>query len=668
MEALFLRLLNMAIAAGWVILGILLLRLLLGRAPKAFRCALWALVAVRLVCPFSLESVVSLMPSAETVPREILMDREPAIESGITAVDSAVNPIIADSLSPNIGDSVNPMQVVVFLASRLWVIGMAGMALYALISCIRLRRRVAASLWLEGNVWMSDGVKSPFIFGLFSPRIYLPSDLEGQNLACVIAHEKAHLERRDHLWKPFGFLLLSVYWFQPLCWIAYILLCRDIELACDERVVKDMGKEEKKQYAEALLSYSAPRHMISACPLAFGESGVKERVKGVLRYHKPTFWMIAAGAVACVTAAVCLLTDPVAAVDKEIFGARYSVEKVLYDMPWMNAAYSAEDAPEYIFTADRSLMQKSSGGVFGSNDAWNMVGVFREDDGIRDRLPGLFRSDGAALADSVQAEQGREIAGAVTHTPQAHTDSSRSGQNQEAGQGQEAEWSQEAKQNRETDWFGEVPGFSQEAQALLGKVERGWRVDADWNEGLRYFVLETRDGQILLAVVYGAEGEESLRWLWKMEKHPVSGDTEYFEGLIASMGGIDARIFAIYESDNMPGRLIAGYHNGNKRGFAVFKQDSDSSGWRITGYSSGESDGLSHVTLGEERGFDHSVTVVLSSRGDLAYVTAQAGKESRRGTVGIVTVPVMCVFEWEGFVAEETVEVHCYNGEGKELE
>ena len=226
MEALFIRLLNMGITAGWVILGILLLRLLLKRAPKAFRCALWVLVAIRLVCPFSLESVVSLIPSAETVPREILMDREPAIESGIEAVDNVMNPIIADSLAPNLGASANPMQVVIFLASRLWIMGAAGMALYALISCIRLRRQVAVSLRMEGDVWMSDSVKSPFIFGLFSPRIYLPSDLAGQNLACVIAHEKTHLERRDHLWKPFGFLLLSVYWFQPLCLVSYIHLFR----------------------------------------------------------------------------------------------------------------------------------------------------------------------------------------------------------------------------------------------------------------------------------------------------------------------------------------------------------------------------------------------------------------------------------------------------------
>ncbi len=645
MEALFLRLLNMGIAAGWVILGILLLRLLLKRAPKAFRCALWGLVAVRLVCPFSLESVVSLIPSAETVPREILMDREPAIESGITAVDSAVNPIIANSLGPNIGDSVNPMQVVVFLASCLWVIGAAGMALYALISCVRLRRQVAVSLRLEGNVWVSDAVNSPFIFGLFSPRIYLPSDLEGQKLACVIAHEKAHLERRDHLWKPFGFLLLSVYWFQPLCWIAYILLCRDIELACDERVVKNLGKEEKKQYAEALLSYSAPRHMISACPLAFGESGVKERVKDVLRYRKPAFWTVAAGAAACVTAAVCLLTDPVAAVDKDIFGARYSVEKVLYDMPWTDAVYRAEDAPEYIFTADGSLMQKSPGGVFGSNDAWNMVGVFREEDGIRNRLPGLFQSAGTAPADSAQAEQGRD-----------------------GGQSPKSEQSHEKEQGRDADWFGNVPGLGQEAQNLLEKVVRGWRVGADGDEGLCYFILETRDGQVLLAVAYGAAGEEAVRWLWKMEKHPVSGDTAYFEGLIASMGGKGVRIFAFYESDRTPGRLVAGYDDGNKRGYAVFKQDTGGSGWRITGYTSGESDSLSHVTLGEEWGFDHSITIVLSSRGDLAYVTAQAGEEFRRKTVNVTSVPAMCVFEWEGFVAEETVEVHYYNGEGRELE
>lgn len=624
MEAVFLRVLNMGIAAGWVILGVLLLRLVLRKAPKAFRCALWLLVAIRLVCPFSLKSVLSLIPSAETVPQTILLDRAPAIDSGIDALDQVVNPVITDSFTPNPEASANPMQIVVFLAAALWLAGMALMLLYALGSCIRLRRKVTASLRMEENIWICDEVKSPFIFGIVSPRIYLPSDLEGQALACVIAHEKAHLKHHDHWWKPLGFVLLTVYWFQPLCWIAYILLCRDIELACDERVVKGMEKDEKKQYAEALLSYSAPRHMISACPLAFGETGLKERVKGVLLYHKPAFRTVIAAAAVCAMAAVCFLTNPLSAAnDWEIFGARYSVKEALYDLPWMDAVYSAEYAAEYIFTTDGALLQKSSGGVFGSNDTWNMVGVFREDNEIIDRLPRLFQWGWEFWSDSGDTEQ-------IFDSPEY------------------------------------IPGLAEEDKKTLEKVERVWRVDVDKMQG-SYFIMETRDRQILMAVVYRARGEEYIRWLWKMKKHSALADTEYLEGLIESMGGKKGRIFAIYESDRMPGRLIAGYDDGNKRGYAVFKQDSGGSGWRITGYTSGESDSLSHVTLGEDWGFDHSVTIVLSGRGDLAYVTARAGEEFQKEITATSSAPAMCVFEWEGILEEDAVEVHYYGEGDREL-
>ena len=268
METLFLKLLNMGIAAGWVILAVMLLRILLRKAPKAVRCALWILVGIRLVCPFSIESVLSLIPSPETVPREIMMAREPEIDSGIRALDDAVNPAIAASLSPEPYASANPMQIVVFLASRLWAAGLAALLFYALASYVRLRRKVAAAMLFRENIWLCDAVRSPFILGILSPRIYLPSDLEEPQIGCVIAHEKAHLRRRDHWWKPLGYLLLSVYWFQPLCWAAYILLCRDIELACDEYVVKRMGDAWKKTYANALLSCSLEGQGLSGCPLA----------------------------------------------------------------------------------------------------------------------------------------------------------------------------------------------------------------------------------------------------------------------------------------------------------------------------------------------------------------------------------------------------------------
>lgn len=310
MDAVFLKLLNMSITASWLILAVIVLRVLLKKAPKSIRGFLWALVGIRLVLPFSWESVLSLIPSAQTVGSDILYAEVPAIHSGISALNQAVNPVLSESLAPTAGASVNPMQVVAGVASVVWMVGMAALVLYGVVSYIRLRRRVAEAVILRDNLRQSEKVASPFVLGLFHPRVYLPFGLDGESLAYVVAHERAHIKRRDHWIKPIGFLLLAVYWFNPLVWLAYILLCRDIELACDERVVKEMGVEDKKAYSKALLSCSVPRRMIAACPLAFGEVGVKQRIKNVLNYKKPAFWIIVVALVSCVVVAVCFLTNP----------------------------------------------------------------------------------------------------------------------------------------------------------------------------------------------------------------------------------------------------------------------------------------------------------------------------------------------------------------------
>lgn len=310
MEAVFIRLLNMSIAASWLILAVVLLRVILKKAPKSIRRILWALVGIRLVLPFSFESFLSLIPSAETVSPDILYAETPRIHSGISAFNTYVNPIISESLAPNVAASVNPMQVVAYIASVVWIAGMILLMLYSVISYVRLRRCVADAVILRDNFWQSEKVASPFVLGLFRPRIYLPFGMDEESLAYVVAHEKAHIKRRDHWIKPIGFLLLTIYWFNPLIWLAYILLCRDIELACDERVVKQMSAEDKKAYSKALLTCSVDRRSIAACPLAFGEVGVKQRIKNVLNYKKPAFWIIIVALVSCVVMAVCFLTNP----------------------------------------------------------------------------------------------------------------------------------------------------------------------------------------------------------------------------------------------------------------------------------------------------------------------------------------------------------------------
>lgn len=310
MEGLFLSLWNRGAAAGWLILAILLLRLALQRAPKSVRPALWFLAAVRLVCPSFGESPLSLLPSAETVPRTVLARDAFQVTSGITAVNSVVNEGLVDYYETTKLAAGHTRRFLLACAV-IWVIGMAALLLWALARWLGLRRQVAEAVPEGEGVWVCGAIGAPFLLGLLRPRIYLPVGLEGAERSYVLAHERAHIRRRDFLVKPLGFLLLAVYWFQPLVWVGYILLCRDVELACDEEVVARLGPESRKPYAEALLACGVRRSGLSACPLAFGEAGVKERVKNVLRYRKPALWVVMACAGAFVLLAVCFLTDPV---------------------------------------------------------------------------------------------------------------------------------------------------------------------------------------------------------------------------------------------------------------------------------------------------------------------------------------------------------------------
>ena len=311
MSGIFLKLLNLSISASWLVLVVLALRLVLKRAPKWVNVLLWGMVALRLMLPFSIESALSLIPSAETVSPEVVQfDPAPTITSGVEFIDNAVNPSLSESFAAAPLASVNPLYVWTYLAGWVWLIGLAAMLAYALVSYLRLRRRVSASIPLRENIYVCDEVPSPFILGIVRPRIYLPSALDEAQRGSVLSHERAHLARRDHWWKPLGFALLAVYWFNPLLWLAYTLLCRGIELACDERVLRGMDAGQIKDYSSALLACSVPRRMIAACPLAFGEVGVGARVKNALRYKKPAFWVVAVSVVVCTVVAVCFLTNP----------------------------------------------------------------------------------------------------------------------------------------------------------------------------------------------------------------------------------------------------------------------------------------------------------------------------------------------------------------------
>ena len=318
MSAVFLKIINMSISASWLVLAVMLIRLVLKKAPKWISVLLWGFVAVRLLCPLSIESICSLIPSAETVSPGIMLDRTPALETGIGSVNNIVNPVISELFTPNPTDSMNPLQLWVPLAAIVWIVGIVAMLIYTAVSYGLLRRRVATAVLLKDNVFQSENVDSPFVLGIVKPRIYLPFHMNEQEITHVIAHETAHICRRDHWWKPVGFMLLTLHWFNPLMWLGYILLCRDIELACDEKVIKEMDNENRADYTQALVDCSVNRRRIAACPLAFGEVGVKERVKTVLNYKKPAFWLVVAAVVVCAVVAVCFLTDPPTANDGAI--------------------------------------------------------------------------------------------------------------------------------------------------------------------------------------------------------------------------------------------------------------------------------------------------------------------------------------------------------------
>ena len=311
MSELFLKIVNMSISASWVVIAVLTLRFCLKKAPKWVNVLLWGIVAARMVFPFSIESVLSLIPSAETISPTIMMEQSPSVQTGVPALNHVINPVISGSFTPAPGASANPLQIWIPVLAGIWLFGIAALFLYSAVSYWRLRRKVCEAVILRGNIYQSEKVCSPFVLGIIRPKIYLPYHMDSREMGHVIAHEQTHICRRDHWWKPLGFLLLTIHWFNPLMWLSYVLLCRDIELACDEKVIGEMGNEQRADYTQALVTCSVGRRVIAACPLAFGEIGVKERVKSVMNYKKPAFWIVLASVIVCAVIAVCFLTNPI---------------------------------------------------------------------------------------------------------------------------------------------------------------------------------------------------------------------------------------------------------------------------------------------------------------------------------------------------------------------
>ncbi len=339
MEAVFLKIVNMSISASYIALAVMLLRVVLKNAPKWIRGVLWGFVGIRLVCPFSLESMLSLIPSKETLPPEIITSTTPQIQSGIPLMNSTINPIIGEALAPDVTASVNPMQIITAVGSYLWLMGIIAMLVYTLVSFLRVRKATLESIPVDGNIRTCDRVVSPFILGIIKPKIYIPSNLADKDREYVLAHERAHLKRLDHIAKPLGFAILSVYWFNPIMWLSYILMCRDIELACDEKVIRALGIDSKKAYSTALINCSAPKRSVAACPLAFGEVGVKKRITSVLNYKKPRVIALVIAVILCIVTAVCFLTDSPNQIE-------WHTDRYYNEIEFEGKTYRAEDMGE----------------------------------------------------------------------------------------------------------------------------------------------------------------------------------------------------------------------------------------------------------------------------------------------------------------------------------
>lgn len=365
MSQLFIEILNMSISATYLILAVALLRVPLKKAPKWISVLLFGIAAIRLICPFSIESVLSLIPSADTVSPDIMVNPTPEINSGIPFIDNTFNPVISDTFKPEIGASVNPLQLVMGVASYVWIAGIVVLMAHALISYLKIRRRVRFAVLVRDNIYVSDGVASPFVLGIIKPKIYLPYNMNPRDEEYVIAHEMAHIRRRDYIWKPLGYGILTLHWFNPVVWLGYILLCRDIEGACDEKVIKELGHEERADYSQALLSCSVNRRIITACPLAFGEQGVKGRIKSVLNYKKPAFWIIIVALIASVVLSVVFLTDPVSDDDGKIF---LGEENLLYGGEGQFTEYEFRNTVNRYTGTCENLEWSSADGIYINTD------------------------------------------------------------------------------------------------------------------------------------------------------------------------------------------------------------------------------------------------------------------------------------------------------------
>lgn len=403
MDTVFLKMLNMCITAGWIALVVIIIRFHLKKVPRAVSLFLWCLVAIRLVIPVSIESFLSLVPNDETIPYDITYAEHPNIQTGIPDLGSGLNSYMYWELAPNPTESANPMQIIIFVASIIWLVGMGIMMLYTLISYIKFCKKVSEAVCLKENIYFCDRIDTPFILGIFKPRIYLPSNISEQDAEYVLCHEFSHIKHNDYLWKPFAFLLLTIYWYNPVLWIAFFLFCKDIEIACDERVIKQLGVENKKSYSLALINCSAAHKTHAACPLSFGETAVKSRVKSVLNYKKPAVWIVVVCVILCVALSVCFLTDPKQSLRAQNETVSYPLyiseslkaDKIVYEAAQYSSVVYKEEylMPSfYVWWGDKVLYTTPHPENLANYD-WHEIGELTELELTKDNFDSLITNE-----------------------------------------------------------------------------------------------------------------------------------------------------------------------------------------------------------------------------------------------------------------------------------
>ena len=419
MAELFLKVVNMSISATWMVLIVLVVRVFLKKAPKWISILLWALVGLRLICPFSFESMFSLIPSSETVRPEIMVDPAPSIQTGVAFLDNAVNPIILQTFATAPSASVNPLQIVIPVVANLWLLGIAALVLYTAVSYFRLKLRLREATLYKENIYQSENIPAPFVLGFLKPLIYLPYNMTVLDMQHVIAHEQAHIQRKDYLWKPMGFFILSIHWFNPVMWLAYAIFCRDIEMCCDEKVVRSLLPEQRADYSTALLTCGSGRRRIAPCPLAFGEASIKGRIKAVLQYKKPALWILIAAVVLCVAIAVCFLTNPIQdtnlgiqdLVVKDASGGHITLE-LPYNYLWGRWAVSMVPEGAGEDTSNGSIPYDGSLGKY-------RLLISFGDSGLTDRFMEKFAAGQVLVLDNVPESFGGSLRAKIW-TPQDH--------------------------------------------------------------------------------------------------------------------------------------------------------------------------------------------------------------------------------------------------------